>query len=58
MDFNLTTEQQQIRDEIKKVCQEFPDAYWRDIDAKKAYPDAFVQKLSALGWLAALIPEE
>ena len=29
MDFNLTTEQQQIRDEIKKVCQEFPDAYWR-----------------------------
>ena len=29
MDFNLTTEQQQIRDEIKKVCKEFPDAYWR-----------------------------
>jgi len=58
MDFNLTTEQQQIRDEIKKVCREFPDAYWRDIDGKKAYPEAFVQKLSALGWLAALIPEE
>ena len=58
MDFNLTAEQQQIRDEIKKVCREFPDAYWRDIDSKKAYPEAFVQKLSALGWLAALIPEE
>ncbi len=29
MDFNLTIEQQQIRDEIKKVCHEFPDAYWR-----------------------------
>jgi acyl-CoA dehydrogenase len=58
MDFNLTTEQLQIRDEIRKVCKDFPDAYWRDIDAHKAYPEVFVQKLSQLGWLAALIPEE
>jgi alkylation response protein AidB-like acyl-CoA dehydrogenase len=58
MDFNLTIEQQQIREEIKKVCKEFPDAYWRKIDAEKAYPDAFVKKLGDLGWLAALIPEE
>ena len=58
MDFNLTVEQQQIRDEIKKICKEFPDAYWREIDSKKAYPDTFVRKLSDLGWLAALIPEE
>src|SRR6266481_8839545 len=58
MDFNLTQEQLQIREEIKKVCQDFPDAYWREIDSKKEYPDAFVRKLSELGWLAALIPEE
>jgi acyl-CoA dehydrogenase len=58
MDFNLTTEQHQIREEIKKVCREFPDAYWREIDGKKEYPEAFVRKLSELGWLAALIPEE
>ncbi|MGE5820668.1 MAG: acyl-CoA dehydrogenase family protein [Deltaproteobacteria bacterium] len=58
MDFNLTTEQIQIREEIRKVCKDFPDAYWREIDAKKAYPETFVQKLSQLGWLAALIPEE
>ena len=58
MDFNLTSEQLQIREEIRKVCKDFPDAYWRDIDARKAYPEAFVQKLSQLGWLAALIPEE
>ena len=58
MDFNLTPEQQQIREEIKRVCKEFPDAYWREIDSKKEYPDAFVRKLSELGWLAALIPEE
>jgi acyl-CoA dehydrogenase len=58
MDFNLTAEQQQIREEIRKVCKEFPDAYWREIDSKKAYPEAFVRKLSELGWLSALIPEE
>ena len=58
MDFNLTVEQQQIRDEIRKVCKEFPDGYWREVDHNKAYPDAFVRKLSELGWLAALIPEE
>jgi acyl-CoA dehydrogenase len=58
MDFNLNVEQQQIREEIKKVCKEFPDAYWREIDGKKAYPEVFVRKLSELGWLAALIPEE
>src|SRR3984893_15635854 len=58
MDFNLTQEQLQIRDEIRKVCREFHDAYWREIDRKKEYPEAFVRKLSELGWLAALIPEE
>jgi acyl-CoA dehydrogenase len=58
MDFNLTTEQLQIRDEIRKVCGDFPDAYWREIDRKKDYPDAFVRKLAELGWLAALIPDE
>jgi len=58
MDFNLTQEQRQIRDEVRKVCREFPDAYWREIDKQRGYPDAFVKKLTELGWLAALIPEE
>lgn len=58
MDFNLTQEQLQIREEIRKVCKEFPDLYWREIDSKKDYPEAFVRKLSELGWLAALIPAE
>ena len=58
MDFNLTPEQQQIREEIKRVCKDFPDSYWREVDSKKEYPEAFVHKLSELGWLAALIPEE
>jgi acyl-CoA dehydrogenase len=58
MDFNLTVEQEQIRGEIRRVCKEFPDGYWREVDHDKAYPEAFVRKLSELGWLAALRPEE
>lgn len=58
MDFNLTQEQLQIREEIRRVCREFPDAYWREVDKNKAYPEAFVRKLTELGWLAAPIPEE
>ncbi len=58
MDFNLTQDQLQIREEIRKVCREFPDSYWREVDRKRDYPKAFVRKLTELGWLAALIPEE
>src|SRR5574342_710090 len=58
MDFNLTQEQLQIREEIRKVCADFPDSYWRDVDKRREYPEAFVRKLTELGWLAALIPEE
>ena len=38
MDFNLTPEQQQIREEIKRVCKDFPDSYWREVDRKKNIP--------------------
>ncbi len=58
MDFNLTEEQHQIQEEIRKVCREFPDTYWREVDRKRDYPETFVRKLTELGWLAALIPEE
>jgi len=58
MDFNLTQEQLQIREEIRRLCREFPDSYWREVDQKREYPEAFVRRLTELGWLAALIPEE
>ena len=58
MDFTLTEDQVQLREEIRKVCQDYSDPYWRAVDAKGEYPEAFVRKLTELGWLAALIPEE
>ena len=49
---------QDIRDAVRALCSEFPDEYHRAIDARRAYPEAFVDALTKAGWLAALIPQE
>src|SRR6266566_8536230 len=53
-----TEDRQAIREAIRKICAGFPDAYWRDIDKAGEYPQAFVDALTASGYLATLIPEE
>jgi acyl-CoA dehydrogenase len=47
-----------LRHAVRDLCSRFPDAYWRELDAARAYPDAFVRALTEAGYLAALIPEE
>lgn len=47
-----------IREEVAKLCAEFPGEYWQTLEQTKAYPAEFVQALTAAGYLAALIPEE
>ena len=47
-----------LRRAVRDLCKAFPDGYWRDLDARRAYPDAFVRALTEAGYLAALIPEE
>ena len=49
---------QEIRDAVRQLCRQFPDEYFREVDAQRAYPEAFVDALMAAGWLAAMIPEE
>ena len=48
----------EIRQAIRKICEGFPGSYWRELEAKEAYPTEFVQALTREGYLAALIPEE
>ncbi len=48
---------QEIRDAVARLCGEFPAPYWRELDRNRAYPSEFVEKLSAAGYLAILIPE-
>jgi acyl-CoA dehydrogenase len=49
---------QEIRMAIRALCAAFPDEYFRDLDAKRGYPEQFVDALIKAGWLAAMIPEE
>src|SRR5215469_8268258 len=49
---------QQLASAVTDLCRNFPDAYWRELDAKRAYPEEFVQALTRAGYMATLIPEE
>ena len=48
----------EIRASVRRICANFPGAYWRDLEAREAYPAEFVKALTEAGYLAALIPEE
>ena len=49
---------QELRDAVRDLCGRYPDAYWREVDARRGYPEAFVDALTGAGWLGALIPQE
>ena len=48
----------EIRESVRRICADFPGAYWRELDRREAYPTEFVKALTEAGYLAALIPEE
>ena len=47
-----------LRTAVREICAGFPDTYWRQLDAERGYPEAFVKVLTDAGFLAALIPEK
>jgi acyl-CoA dehydrogenase len=47
-----------LRGTVREVCAGFPGEYWRALDEKREYPEAFVRAMTASGLLGALIPEE
>ena len=46
-----------LRSGVREVCAGFPDSYWRELDRKREYPEAFVRAMTEAGYLGALIPE-
>ena len=49
---------QDLRQGVRQLCGRYGDEYWRELDKAEAYPTAFVQAMTAAGYLAALIPED
>ncbi|MGH7325951.1 MAG: acyl-CoA dehydrogenase family protein [Candidatus Rokuibacteriota bacterium] len=57
MNLTLTDEQRALRDGVAEICKRYPGEYWRTLDAKREYPEAFVTDLTKAGYLAVLIPD-
>jgi acyl-CoA dehydrogenase len=55
---SLTDEQRALKAGVAEICEKYPGEYWRELDAKREYPEAFVAELTRAGYLAALIPQE
>jgi acyl-CoA dehydrogenase len=47
-----------LRSTVDRICADFPDPYWRELDRERLYPEKFVQALTETGCLGALVPEE
>ena len=58
MTFALTDDQRALKAAVSELCKKYQPAYWRDLDAKREYPEAFVTELTKAGYLAVLIPQE
>jgi acyl-CoA dehydrogenase len=58
MSFTLTDEQRALKAAVYELCKQYPPEYWRELDAKREYPEAFVNELTKAGYLAVLIPQE
>ncbi len=57
MDFALTDQQQQIRDEVLKLCARFDDNYWLERDRTATFPEAFFAAMAEGNWLGIAMPE-
>ncbi len=58
VNLTLTDEQRALKAGVAEICKRYPGEYWRELDQKREYPDAFVTELTRAGYLAALIPQE
>ena len=58
MNLALSDEQKALRAGVAEICKRYPGEYWRELDAKREYPEAFVDELTRAGYLGALIPPD
>ncbi|MFM1896042.1 MAG: hypothetical protein RLZZ385_1116 [Pseudomonadota bacterium] len=58
MTFTDTQEQRLIRESVRRLCRDFPDAYWEAHDREQRYPQEFFAAVAAAGWIGTAIPEQ
>jgi len=55
---NKSTRLTRLREQVRTICADFPDEYWRNLDIQREYPHEFVTRLTDARLLAAMIPEQ
>ncbi|MGH6991001.1 MAG: acyl-CoA dehydrogenase family protein [Stellaceae bacterium] len=58
MSFVLTSEQQEIRTAVARLCERFGDDYWLKKDTEGGFPHEFHRAMAEGGWLGVAMPEE
>ena len=58
MSIDFSTEQLQIRDSVERLCEGFPDEYWRQRDTDGEFPEDFCQAIADNGFMGIAMPEE
>ncbi len=54
----LSQTQREIRDLVERICANFPDGYWLDIDRSGDFPESFYRAIADAGLLGIAMPQE
>ncbi|HTP83221.1 MAG TPA: acyl-CoA dehydrogenase family protein [Alphaproteobacteria bacterium] len=57
MDFALSAEQEQIREQVRRLCATFDENYWLERDRSAKFPEEFYAAMAEGGWLGIAMPE-
>jgi acyl-CoA dehydrogenase len=57
MNFELTEAQEEIVRQVRALCTNYPDEYWRDHDRRAEFPHDFFAAVANAGYLGVAIPE-
>ncbi|MEP3244640.1 MAG: acyl-CoA dehydrogenase family protein [Sneathiella sp.] len=57
MVMGLTEEQQQIKENVGRLCARFGDQYWLERDTDGEFPEEFCQAIADEGWMGIAMPE-
>ena len=57
MDFAFSPEQEQIREQVGKLCAGFDESYWLERDRSAKFPEEFYTAMAEGGWLGIAMPE-
>jgi hypothetical protein len=57
-DLDLTEPQRTVREAIAKICQKFPDEYWKKLDADGTFSLDLHSALAKDGWLGICMPAQ